>query len=74
MDNNVNGNNGVNNNVTPNMNYSSVNNDVSNSTVGNFNNNMTNTSNSYNDDFMIKKDRKIWPFLLVIIILFIIGL
>ena len=49
MDNNMNGNNGMSNNVT-------------------------NTPSLYSNEFMIKKDRRMWPILLIIIMLFIIGL
>lgn len=70
-------------NVTPNntqsVNYGSMNNNIDNPTVGNFNGNMMkSSSNSYNsghnDDFMFKKEKKIWPIVLVVIVLLVAGL
>lgn len=65
--------------LTPNMNYGSMNNNISNPTVGNFNGNMVgSSSNSYNsgrnDDFMFKKEKKTWPIVLIVIVLLIAGL
>lgn len=81
-------NSGVNNvnsnvNVTPNntqgVNYGSMNNNIGNPTVGNFNGNMVGSSaNSYNsgrnDDFMFKKEKKTWPIVLIVVVLLIVGL
>lgn len=81
-------NSGVNNvnsnvNVTPNntqgVNYGSMNNNIGNPTVGNFNGNMVgSSSNSYNsgrnDDFMFKKEKKTWPIVLIVVVLLVAGL
>lgn len=58
----------------------SVNNSINimepNSTIENHNNipNNTNINTSQNDDFMIKKEKKIWPVILIVVILLIVGL
>lgn len=81
-------NSGVNNvnsnvNVTPNntqgVNYGSMNNNIGNPTVGNFNGNMVGSSaNSYNsgrnDDFIFKKEKKTWPIVLIVVVLLVAGL
>ena len=70
-------------NVTPNntqgVNYGSMNNNIGNPTVGNFNGNMVGSSaNSYNsgrnDDFMFKKEKKTWPIVLIVVVLLVAGL
>ncbi len=65
--------------LTPNMNYGSMNNNIGNPTVGNFNGNMVgSSSNSYNsgrnDDFMFKKEKKTWPIVLIVVVLLVTGL
>ena len=58
----------------------SVNNSINimepNSTIENHNSipNNTNINTSQNDDFMIKKEKKIWPVILIVVILLIVGL
>lgn len=70
-------------NVTPNntqsVNYGSMNNNIDNPTVGNFNGNMMRSSSSsynsgHNDDFMFKKEKKTWPIVLIVIVLLVAGL
>lgn len=74
-------NNGINNNVntTPSIDASinnGINNINPNSTIENHNSipNNTNINTKQNDDFMIKKEKKIWPIILIVVIILIVGL
>lgn len=74
-------NNGINNNAnaTPSIDSSinnSINNINTNNTIDNHNSisNNTNINAKQNDDFMIKKEKKIWPIILIVVILLIVGL
>lgn len=74
-------NNGINNNVntTPSIDVSvnnGINNINPNSTIENHNSmpNNTNINTKQNDDFMIKKEKKLWPIILIIVIILIVGL
>lgn len=54
----------------------SINNINTNNTIENHNSvpNNTNINAKQNDDFMIKKEKKIWPIILIVVILLIVGL
>lgn len=53
-----------------------INNTNPNSTIENHNSvpNNTNINTKQNDDFMIKKEKKLWPIILIIVIILIVGL
>ena len=63
------------NSITPN-NVQSMNNINTNNTIENHNSvpNNPNINAKQNDDFMIKKEKKIWPIILIVVILLIVGL
>lgn len=53
-----------------------INNINPNSTIENYNSvpNNTNMNTKQNDDFMIKKEKKLWPIILIIVIILMVGL
>lgn len=71
MNNNINNTPSIDTNVN-----NSINNINTNNTIENHNSvpNNTNINAKQNDDFMIKKEKKIWPIILIVVILLIVGL